>query len=87
MKIDQVLNLRKPNFENFKKTIITKQPGPVRFGDFFADLEVVGGLLGDIWSLRNSCDLNLFHNCRRWWILRINMTNYSYYILVEKCIL
>lgn len=47
MKIDHILNLRKPNFENFKKTIITKQPGPVRFGDFFADLEVVGGLLGE----------------------------------------
>ena len=36
-----------PNFENFKRAIQTKTPGPVPVGDFFADLEVVGELSGE----------------------------------------
>ena len=36
-----------PNFENFKRAIKTKIPGPVPIGDLFADLEVVGDLLGE----------------------------------------
>jgi uroporphyrinogen decarboxylase len=36
-----------PNFENFKRAIQTKTPGPVPVGDLFADLEVVGELLGE----------------------------------------
>ncbi len=36
-----------PNFENFKRAIKTKNPGPVPIGDLFADLEVVGELLGE----------------------------------------
>lgn len=36
-----------PNFENFKRAIKTKTPGPVPFGDLFADFEVAGELLGE----------------------------------------
>lgn len=37
----------KPNFENFKRAIKTKSPGPVPMGDLFADFEVAGELLGE----------------------------------------
>lgn len=38
---------KKPDFDNFKQVIKTKKPGPVPFGDMFADLEVVGKFLGE----------------------------------------
>jgi len=45
--MNQFFNDHKPNFENFKRTIKTQSPGPVPVGDLFADLEVVGELLGE----------------------------------------
>jgi uroporphyrinogen decarboxylase len=34
-----------PNFESFKHTITHKEPGPVPFGELFADFEMVGNFL------------------------------------------
>jgi hypothetical protein len=37
--------LYKPNFENFRHAILTKEPGPVPAGEIFADIDFVGGFL------------------------------------------
>ena len=36
---------RKPDFERFRRSITTNEPGPVTVGDIFADFETVGNLL------------------------------------------
>lgn len=38
---------RKPDFERFRRSVTTSEPGPVTVGDIFADFETVGNLLGE----------------------------------------
>lgn len=37
--------LHKPDFDRFRRTILTREPGPVPFGELFADVETVGAVL------------------------------------------
>lgn len=36
---------RKPDFERFRRSVMTREPGPVTVGDIFADFETVGNFL------------------------------------------
>jgi uroporphyrinogen decarboxylase len=36
---------RKPDFERFRRSLLSNEPGPVTVGDIFADFETVGNLL------------------------------------------
>lgn len=46
---------RRPDFARFERALTSREPGPVPFGDLFADREVIGALLrqrvGDHWGL------------------------------------
>ena len=39
--------LHKPDFECFRRTILTQEVGPVPFGELFADVETVGAVLNE----------------------------------------
>lgn len=38
---------RKPDFERFRRSVASNEPGPVTVGDIFADFETVGNFLGE----------------------------------------
>ncbi|MGD8792798.1 MAG: uroporphyrinogen decarboxylase family protein, partial [Anaerolineae bacterium] len=37
---------RRPDFDRFARAVISREPGPVPFGDMFADFDTVGNFLG-----------------------------------------